>query len=124
MYEGPELTTISSLQTWADILNRMATDNLAKEISVSYGLAEDLIPNSVATAEDQALKQMSMQGQSVFIASGDSGAYTDPFQPTVVEVSDPASDPFATAVGGTTLTVNSDGTYKSETTWATIHSRH
>jgi subtilase family serine protease len=58
---------------------------------------------------------MAAQGQTVFAASGDYGAY-DPYTGTVA-VQDPASQPYVCGVGGTTLSTNSDGSYNSETTW-------
>ena len=87
-----------------DILNRMATDDLAKQLSASWTYATDA--NS-----DQAFLQMAAQGQSFFNASGDSDAYTGAI-PT------PADDPNITVVGGTTLTTSGPGgAWASETVW-------
>ena len=52
-----------------DVLNRMATDNLAKQLSSSW-----LWSPSSPTA-DQVFQQMAAQGQSMFQASGDWDAY-------------------------------------------------
>jgi len=64
--------------------------------------------------------QAALEGISVFASSGDSGAA----QPTCdgnsffLSASTPASDPFVTGVGGTSLTADlSTGQYQSETTW-------
>ncbi len=54
---------------WNDVLNRMATDNLASQLSSSWGFS----PTNATT--EQIFKQMIAQGQSLFQASGDSGAY-------------------------------------------------
>ena len=63
---------------------------------------------------------MAAQGQSIFVASGDRGAYDDADRPSTLEVDDPASQPYVTAVGGTTLFANaSTGEYVSETSWGT-----
>jgi hypothetical protein len=85
----------------------MATDNLAKQLSSSW---TDGSPNPTA---EQIFKQMAMQGQSFFNASGDFDAYTDtnpiPF---------PSDSPNITVVGGTVLTMNGTGaSYASETVW-------
>ena len=80
---------------WHDILNRMATDNLAKQLSCSW-----YIPGGGAdTVADQIFQQMAAQGQSFFNASGDYDAYTGliPF---------PGDTPYLTQVGGTTLTTS------------------
>ena len=56
---------------------------------------------------------------TVAAGSGDNGAVSNSYGGTPVkEVSLPASDPLALAVGGTTLTANRvTGTYTSETSW-------
>jgi uncharacterized repeat protein (TIGR01451 family) len=91
---------------FVDILNRMATDNLAKQLSCSWyeynGLPEP--------AAEQIFQQMAVQGQTFFAASGDSDAYTGliPF---------PCDSPHITLVGGTTLTTGTGASYASETVW-------
>jgi kumamolisin len=65
------------------------------------------------TSENSILKQMALQGQTVFAASGDAGAYSDQSKLSVI---DPASQPFVVAVGGTRL-MTQGGTYDDETTW-------
>jgi hypothetical protein len=91
--------------TWNDVLNRMATDNLAKQLSSSWCF----YPTDATT--EQIFKQMIAQGQSLFQASGDSGSYNGWIMP-------PADDPNVTVVGGTSLTTSvAGGPWKSETTW-------
>jgi subtilase family serine protease len=88
-----------------DVLNRMATDNQAKQLSSSWGFS----PANATT--EQIFKQMIAQGQSMFQASGDSGAYTGWIMP-------PSDDPYVTVVGGTSLTTaTAGGAWKSEATW-------
>ena len=98
VYEAPNPSP------WVDLLSRMANDNLAKQLSCSWGGGS---PN--ATAE-QLFKQMASQGQSFFNASGDSDAFTG-------SISFPSDSPNITEVGGTTLTTGSGATYGSETVW-------
>lgn len=116
VYEGPTpqdvpplgTNYIQSAATTAqinDVLNRMATDNLAKQLSCSYGF--DINLSTV-----QIFQQYAAQGQSFFLASGDAGAY-----PGVIDT--PADNPYVTVVGGTTLTMSSAGAWSSETTWLT-----
>jgi Pro-kumamolisin, activation domain len=88
-----------------DVLNRMATDNLASQLSSSWGWS----PTSATT--EQIFKQMIAQGQSLFQASGDSGAYQG-------GVMSPSDDPNITVVGGTSLTTSgARGAWQSETAW-------
>lgn len=92
---------------WHDILNRMVSDNLCKQISCSwYSPGEGA--DSVA---DGIFQEMAAQGQSFCSASGDSDAFTGliPF---------PGDTPYITEVGGTTLTTSGPGgSYTSETVW-------
>jgi len=91
---------------WAVILNRVANDNQARQVSCSWGggLAD--------LATDQIFEQMALQGQSFFQASGDSGAYAG-------AIMFPADNPYITVVGGTTLATSSaGGPWMSETTWS------
>ena len=88
----------------ADILTRMANDNLARQISSSWMIGDN-------ASFDTAYKQMAAQGQSFFQASGDYGAYYS-------SVAQWADDTNITLVGGTTLnTTGPGGAYSSETVW-------
>ena len=92
---------------WHDILNRMANDNLAAQLSCSWYIPGGG-PDPVA---EQIFQQMAAQGQSFFAASGDDGAYTGliPF---------PSDSTNVTEVGGTTLTTSGPGgSWTSETVW-------
>lgn len=92
---------------FVDVLNKMANDNLARQLSCSW-FEFNGPPNPVA---EQIFQQMALQGQTFFCASGDSDAYTGliPF---------PCDSPHITLVGGTTLTMNGSGaSYASETVW-------
>jgi len=92
---------------WEDLLNPMATDNLAKQLSCSWGESGGI---SNATT-DAIFQEMAAQGQSFFSASGDGDAYTG--------LIDFAGDsPYITQVGGTTLTTSGPGgSWASETVW-------
>jgi hypothetical protein len=88
-----------------DVLNRMATDDLVKQISSSW-----LWDSGDDPIADQIFQQFAAQGQSFFTAAGDVDAYTGsiPF---------PADNPFITVVGATTLSTTSGGSWSSETVW-------
>lgn len=101
-----------------DIFNRLANpqpgEPLIRAISCSWGEPEIYMTSAQARAENVILKQLAAQGQSVFVAAGDSGARDDGQH---IGTDDPASQPYAVAVGGTQLHVAS-GAYSSEKTWA------
>ncbi|MCW3059262.1 MAG: putative protease, partial [Capsulimonas sp.] len=96
--------------------SKIATDNLAKSVSSSWGISEGMVPYDVLDAENQIFMQMAAQGQSMFAASGDSGAYDDG---SSLSVDDPAAQPYVTGVGGTTLSTGvAGGSWVSEKTWS------
>lgn len=99
VYEAPNPSP------WVDLLSRMANDNLAKQLSCSWG------GGSPDATSEQLFKQMAAQGQSFFNATGDSDAFT-----TTIDF--PSDSTNITQVGGTTLsTTGPGGSYVSETVW-------
>jgi len=110
VYEGP-----NTAQGVVDTYNRIATDNLAKVISTSWGIAETFASGSFLQSENLIFMQMAAQGQALFAASGDNGAYDNG---STLSVDDPSSQPFVVGVGGTHLNLDGSGNYVSETTWS------
>ena len=98
-----------------DSLSAMATDNIAKSIGVSYGIDEAQQSATAIAAENEVLTQLAAQGQAVFVSAGDNGAYGR--ESNGLNVEDPASQPFVTSVGGTTLFTNSQQQRLYEETW-------
>src|SRR2546429_9342597 len=65
------------------------------------------------STDDPYFQEFAAQGQNLFQASGDSGAWN----PTMIYVY-PADDPYVTSVGGTDLTTSgAGGAWSSETAW-------
>jgi subtilase family serine protease len=111
-------------QGFIDVFARAIDDNTADTLSVSWGEWEWMetqvsVESPITGRSTDALHAMSslflqaaLQGQSMFAAAGDQGAYdaNDPQQPyplpnfsKVLSVDAPASSPWITAAGGTTL---------------------
>jgi subtilase family serine protease len=89
------------------IFNKMATDNIAKQMSCSWGWSDD------ESSLDPIFKEFAAQGQTLFVATGDNGSQTPG------DVVWPADDPYITAVGGTDInTSGPGGVWKSETGWS------
>lgn len=101
VYEAPNPSP------WVDLLSRMADDDLAKQLSCSWGGG---LQNPSA---EQIFKQMALQGQSFYNAVGDGCA----FVPGVNPVEFPEDSPNITQVGGTTLTSGQNAAYSSERVW-------
>ena len=100
---------------YLDCYNRIATDNLAKQVSTSWGSPESQNTPAFLQGENAIFEQMAAQGQSIFSATGDNGAYDDAVS---LSVDDPGSQPYVTSVGGTTLTSGAGAAYESETAWS------
>jgi subtilase family serine protease len=92
-------------QTTLDEYYRIAQDDKADVISSSWGPCENDISAGYAEAENLIFEQMALQGQSMFAASGDTGAFgcLDTDGANIVDLGDPA-EPWVTVVGGTSLT--------------------
>jgi len=97
-YEGDDGT---------DILNQMATDNLAKVLSCSWG------SGSLGHGADPIFQELQAQGQTFLNATGDHGAYNaQTWLP-------PSLNPLTLQIGGTDLTTSSaGGPWASETGWS------
>lgn len=114
VYQGPNDNGSGPLDTY----RRIITDDTAQVISTSWGLCEPDSSSSDLTAEHDLFQQAAAQGQTIVAAAGDSGSedcYGDGSTPrnTGLAVDDPASQPYVTGVGGTTL----QRSPRTETVW-------
>ncbi|MGH9126571.1 MAG: protease pro-enzyme activation domain-containing protein [Acidimicrobiales bacterium] len=100
VYEAP-----NGAQGNFDILDEMVSTNAPQVITTSWGNCEAVVGASYAMAENNVFEEAAIQGQSVLAATGDSGS--EDCNPdngsTALAVDDPSSQPFVTAVGGTSL---------------------
>jgi subtilase family serine protease len=87
--------------------------------SIGWSLGEHFFSKAQVTQLHAILRGAAAQHVTVAASSGDNGAVSESYGGNPVkEVSLPAADPLALAVGGTTLTANpTTGAYLSETTW-------
>jgi pseudomonalisin len=106
VYDAPSLSDTDILAE----MNKWVTDDQAKQANFSAGECEILADtDGFVTSNDQVLEQGVAQGQTLFTAAGDTGA----FCPLLVaengvpaglpDVNYPAASPFAVGVGGTTI---------------------
>jgi subtilase family serine protease len=109
VYLAPNDTTG---QTSLDEYTRMADDDTAATISASWSVCENDVTAAYAQSENVVFEQMALQGQSMFAANQDDGAFgcirsdgTD-----IVDVQDPSSQPWVTSVGATSLESANPGT--------------
>jgi kumamolisin len=115
MYEAANDTADYNAE-WARIVQ-----DAPPVVSTSWGLCENYTGSQEINQENSYFAIAAAQGQSIFAASGDNGSsdcYPNAQPPdTTLAVDDPAAQPLITGVGGTSLTINGDSTYNSETTW-------
>ena len=114
LYQSP-----NSDNGYLDDFFQASSDNIASSISSSWGESETYVSEAVASgaetsayqsAFDEAFLEMAAQGQSGFVAAGDSAAYVTnnpldygPYATTNLSVDIPAASPYITTGGGTTL---------------------
>jgi len=94
-----------------------------RQLSISLGLGEAFLggPNGEVATQHQKYLQLAAAGVNVFVSTGDAGSNPDQTGhnsggPAQAEY--PSSDSFVIGVGGTTLTLNPNGSVASETGWA------
>jgi kumamolisin len=89
--------------------------------SISLGACEaGSNVQSAAGAWNTSMQRLASTGGNAFVASGDQGAFPcgpDDNGNLVPTISSPADDPYATAVGGTTLFIGQGNTYSREAGW-------
>lgn len=98
VYEGPN-TNAGIYDTY----NKIVEDDKATVVSTSWGECERHEGESAAAGENTLFQEAATQGQSVFAASGDEGSEDCAAGSETLAVDDPASQPYVTGVGGTTL---------------------
>ncbi len=106
-----DLGTLSDL----DALTTIADHHLASIVSDSWG-TPDPSPGLIAAFE-QIFQQSAAEGIGCYFSSGDHGnnsLHSAGHKPAVAY---PASDPWVTAVGGTSLAIGRGGGYEWETGW-------
>ena len=109
---GASIIDYEAANTEVGLLNAfqaMITADNAQVLSTSWGKCEFDADGATVNQENYLLEEAASQGQTMFAAAGDNGATDcepsgskDPYQYTA-SVLDPASQPFMTGVGGTTL---------------------
>jgi kumamolisin len=122
-------TASSDAQFLDSLLNfqrRIVNENPRAIVSNSVGSCAEALGRGAATAFKQVYDRADALGEAWFAASGDQGAYDclqsfeqqgDPPSQRDIGVDLPASAPGVTGVGGTRLSLRSDGTWYREETW-------
>ncbi len=101
-----------------------ASNQLGSVISNSYGAPEILIPASELKVQNSNNKLAASLGSSAQYSTGDDGDFGPASGGAFTSASAPATSPFATAVGGTSMFLNSAKTaIKLQTGWGNNETR-
>ena len=114
-YEAP-----NAAGSIAAVIDRIVKDGRADIVSISWGSCEASRSSAGLARMASSMAAAAAAGISVFVASGDHGAYDciDSDRSDLrVSVDSPAGDVNAIAVGGTLLSMLDDGTWVDEVAW-------
>ncbi|WP_322751859.1 MULTISPECIES: S53 family peptidase [unclassified Frankia] len=105
------------LSDMTDALQRIVDEHLADVVSGTYSFLENEIPTGDVNAAHSTFLQAALQGIGIFFSTGDHGDNLEIKK--VRGVVYPASDPFVTAVGGTSAGISQNGSRLFEFGWET-----
>ncbi len=112
VYVAPNDGTASMATVIDQIVSEQA--GTVTVVSISWGACEKLLGPAEVSSANTALQLAAVAGMSVYVASGDNGAAGCAPEAMDDVVVDPASQPYATGVGGTSLDVSGG---REETVW-------
>jgi subtilase family serine protease len=121
MAPGANILYVGAPNAYQDLdaaLNHVVDRHLANIVTNSYGWIGEALPPGFITPVEQTIEQGAAEGIGIYFSSGDEGDESLAYG--LAPTADwPASSPFVTAVGGTSLGVGSENTYAGETGWST-----
>jgi subtilase family serine protease len=121
MAPGANILYVGAPNNYQDLdaaLNHVVDKHLANIVTNSYGWDGEALPAGFIKPFEQTIEQGVIEGIGIYFSSGDDGdnSLLDGIPPSADW---PASSPFVTAVGGTSLGVGTGNTYAGETGWST-----
>lgn len=124
MAPGAKIVFVGAPNNFQDLdaaLNHVVDEGLAQIVSNSYGFATELLPFGFIKPYEDTILQGAVEGIGIYFSSGDNSDESALFGFTTTDW--PASSPFVTAVGGTSLAVGASNNHLFETGWGTRRSR-
>lgn len=111
------------VQVLTTVQARAVSENPGAIISQSWGGCEAGWSAATLDAFSEIHREGAKSGVTVFVSSGDSGAYTCLSHegtpgPLAIGAAAPSTIPLVTSVGGTRISVRADGTYYRESVWS------
>ncbi|HUW77288.1 MAG TPA: S53 family peptidase [Candidatus Nanopelagicaceae bacterium] len=127
MAPGANIVYVGSANSSQDIdaaLNHVVDRKLATIVTNSYGFNTEALPKGLIKPLNDTFIQAAIEGIGIYFASGDGGDETGGTgNPAYATADWPATSPWVTAVGGTSLAVGATNNYLFETGWETGVSR-
>ncbi len=100
-----------------DALNYVVENHVADIVSDSFGSTGEDNLGSELTTEHAIFVAAAAEGIGFYFSSGDDGDNVTLNKTLKAEPDYPASDPYVTGVGGTSLAITSSSSYQFETSW-------
>ena len=124
MAPGANVVYVGAPNNFQDLdaaLNFVVDRHLAQIVTNSYGWPTELLPAGFIKPYEETILQGAAEGIGIYFSSGDD---SDESQVVGYVTADwPATSPFVTAVGGTSLAVGASNDYLFETGWGTARSK-
>jgi subtilase family serine protease len=124
MAPGANIVYVGAPNNYRDLdatLNHVVDHHLASIVTNSYGFSTELLPRGYVKSVNDTAIEAAATGIGLYFSSGDDSDETggDPANWPFATPDWPASSPWVTAVGGTSLAVGASNNYLFETGWAT-----
>jgi subtilase family serine protease len=123
---GAKIVYVGSPNNYQDLdaaMNYVVSRHAADIVTNSYGFSTELLPPGYVKPENDTFIQGAIEGIGIYFSSGDSGDETFGGPANTATADWPASSPWVTAVGGTSLAVGASNDYLFETGWGTDRNR-
>jgi subtilase family serine protease len=120
MAPGANIVYVGAPNNYQDLdaaLNHVVDRHLAQIVTNSYGWSGELLPRGFVKPVNDTLIQAAAEGIGVYFSSGDNGDETSVLGFASTDF--PASSPWITAVGGTSLGIGAADNRVVETGWGT-----
>lgn len=126
MAPGARVVYVGAPNNYQDLdaaLNHVVSNHLADIVTNSYGFSSEFLPPGYIKPYNDTFIQAAAEGIGLYFSSGDSGDETFGGPANTATPDWPASSPWVTAVGGTSLAVDQANNNLFETGWGTKRSR-
>lgn len=125
MAPGAKVIYVGAANNFQDLdaaMNHVVSRRLADIVTNSYGFSSEFLPHGFIKPMNDTLLQGVLEGIGIYFSSGDDGDETFGGPANTATVDWPASSPYVTAVGGTSLAYGRNA-YLFETGWGTNRNR-